>query len=237
MPFPGRHVYMSVIGDCYNAAERWQFGLRMEESTATNEEIATALADDVENWWLGVSTSGDEFGSLPTHRLTELKVARIEEDGNYPDTIPSYSHFYVPPRVGIAAIVPNITPQSTLCVTLTTDKPRGLASKGRIYTPPSAQCVIGTDGRVSDFNAAQVMGSIRNLIQGINASPTAGQVAIFSRGKGEPQYNADKKRVEYTYPNQGAMNYVTGVRIGRVVDTQRRRRRQLVEGYQVEPLA
>lgn len=232
MGYPNQHQYLTVIGDSYGSTERWQFGLRISDGGVSNQVTAEAVADDIEAWWRGTTgyVSSTQFLPSSTHRLTELKCARIGTDGQYPDGQASYSHFYLPPIAGLGTPPAGQTPQSTVAVTLTTAVPRGLASKGRIFLPPSQRYQPATaDGLLSTADATSIRQSIIVLINAINANTEVGNVQVFSRGKGEASYNAVKKRVEYTYPNTGAVNNVTGVRVGRVVDTQRRRRRSLAE--------
>lgn len=231
--YPNEHSYVTVIGDAYGGTERWQFGFRLQPESVGSQAAANAIAVHVRNWWEAItpySTGVDKFHSLTTHRLLEVKVASIGIDGHYPPTEPSASSIYTTPVVGGSSPPAGITPQSTMAVTLTTAKQRGLASKGRIFVPPSATMLPETaDGKVSVARATELGASIKRLINAINADSLVGNVAVFSRGKGVPSYNATKHRVEYTYPNEGAVELVTGVRVGRVVDTQRRRRRQLTE--------
>lgn len=237
MPFPAQHQYMTVIGDAYGGTERWQFGMRLTDGGVSNEVTALAIADDVEKWWVGTGDQGmNAFSPADTHRLTELKVARIGIDGTYPEGEASYSHFYLPPLVGGAARLAGASAQQTMCVTLTTALPRGYASKGRVYLPPSGRMVTGADGLITADAALEIANSVWNLITDINANAVVGNVAIFSRGRGVPSYDAENNRIEYTFPNPGAVQNVTGVRCGRVIDTQRRRRRQLVENYATEDL-
>lgn len=239
MTFPHRHQYVTVIGDCYGATERWQFGFRLDPMGPGNQSVADAVAGYVEQWWRSTTpyTAGvDTFQPSNTHRLTEVKVAAIDPDGTYPADIPSASHFYPAPIVGDFTPPTGQSAQQTMCVTLTTALPRGLASKGRIFLPPSYWYKPGSDGLMTAADALKVGKSIQRLINAINADSLVGLVSIFSRGRGEASYDAQHKRVEYTYPNPGAVNAVTGVKVGRVVDTQRRRRRALPEGYQLQPL-
>lgn len=238
MPFPLDHHYVTVIGDSFNSTERWQFGFRLTDGGLSNEVTALAMASDIEDWWRPNLPygAGNIYNSLATHRLTELKVAKIQPDGTYPPDEPSYSHFYLPPIAGQNAKPAGTTPQDTTCVTLTTALPRGLASKGRMYLPPHAQQLPDATGLVPAATLEPVLQSVRTLINAINANAEVGNVAIFSRGRGVPAYNAERNRIEYTYPNPGAFNVVTGVSMGRVVDTQRRRRRQLSELPQVAAL-
>lgn len=229
MPFTAVHHYISVIGDAYASAERWQFGLRVGLGNAVpgNAAIALALSDDVSNWWS--LAGGQFFGSVQTHRLVELKVATIDTDGEYLAGTYSASHFYVPPIQGGTLAPPGQVAQNSIVATLTTAIPRGLASKGRIYLPPSAHQTPAVDGLLSITIAKRIADSVKTLINGINADPTVGDVSVFSRGPAERGPDLPNGKPTYTYPNPGVTQVVTGVSVGRVVDTQRRRRRSLAE--------
>jgi hypothetical protein len=237
--YPEQHQYLTVIGDSYSAAERWQFGLRLSDGGVSNQVTAEAISDDVEAWWRGAApyiAGTDQFLSTNTHRLTECKVARIQQDGTYPDNDPSYSHFFLPPIVGQVVHSDFQIAQESVAVTLTTALPRGYASKGRIYLPPSYHYAPAADGLLTVADATALANSVRKLINAINANTVVGNVMIYSKGKGVPSYNQARNRIEYTWPNAGASQVVTGVRVGRVVDTQRRRRRSLAELPQVVAL-
>lgn len=238
MGFPAIHHYVTIIGDSYVSAERWQFGFRLSDGGASNQATALAIAPHVENWWRGVAPYGanNVFNAVNTHRLTELKVARINTDGSYvtvnPDATPApgaYSHFYLPAIAGPNVSKDGTVAQNTVAVTLTTALPRGLASKGRIYLPPSMQYVVSGAGIMSALAAQEIGSSIRTLINLINAEALVGNVQILSKGKGVANWDPVKHKVTYTHPTVGAAQNVTGVRCGRVIDTQRRRRRGLVE--------
>lgn len=240
--FEYQHFYLSIIGDCYTAAEKWQFGLRGlgTDGVVTNQQVAEAAAPIVQAWWqqTGAFTSPNNFEAPNTHRLTELKVAQIDLDGTYIDGTYSYSHFYLPPIAGGATKRDGQSAQQTIAATLLTAVPRGLASKGRIYLPPSWHYIPqSTDGLIPSGDASALANSVKTLINQLNALPDFGPVMVMSKGKGVPSYNATKHRVEYDYPNPGASNAVTAVRVGRVVDTQRRRRRSLPETPVVTTLA
>ena len=232
MPYPAPYMYLTVIGDSYVAAEHWQFGLKITDGGLSNLATVTAVQDDVQKWWIGDSSaySGTTvFGSLTTHRLTEVKVARIGVDGTYPPTEASASHFFAPAAAGTNPPLAGQIAQGSLVATLTTALPRGLASKGRIFLPPSSRYAIAADGTMSVADATGIAASVRILINAINANPEVGNVAVFSRGRRLRGPDLPNGKPTYTFPNAGAMNNVTGVRVGRVVDTQRRRRRSLVE--------
>lgn len=235
MTYPEEHTYVSVIGDAYSTAERWQFGFRLRNEAATNVNLAPVIGPEVLKWWTGgtgYTTGVDKWQPPNTHRLLEVKVARIGTDGKYDPDDPDSASYFPSPTGGAGTPLAASAPQLTTAVTLLTAKPRGLASKGRIYPPPSTLWALGTDGRISTSVADQLAASIKRLINDINALTLVTNVAVFSRGKGVPTYNSAKNRIEYSYPNAGAVENVTGVGVGRVIDTQRRRRRQLADARQ-----
>lgn len=230
--YPTPYMYVSVIGDSYNAAEKWQFGLKLSDGGISNQVTVDAIWADIQKWWIADSTAytpSNGFFSLTTHRLTEVKVARILASGKYPPTEASASHFFVPAVAGANPPLAGQIAQGSLVATLTTSLPRGLASKGRVFLPPSARYNTTTSGLISTADATAIADSVRILITALNANPQVGNVQVFSRGKRQRGPDLPNGKRTYTYPNPGAAFNVTGVRVGRVIDTQRRRRRALVE--------
>jgi len=237
--FTAPHQYVSVIGDAYAGPERWQFGLRITDGGIDNLATAQAIAPIVRAFWEGTGAwnlPAVQWQPSATHRLTEVKVARVDVNGIYPPTEASASVFFVPAVSGTTPALVGQAPQLATCVSLQTALPRGLGSKGRIYLPPNARMNSGNSGAIAT-NMAQVYADAVALLVGqINAQALIGNVAVFSRGKAERGQPDAKGKYHYTYPNPGATNNVTGVRCGNVVDTQRRRRRQLVETYVSKPV-
>lgn len=231
------HHYMTVIGDAYGGTERWQFGLRLTSGGVNNETTALAASTIVENWWrANAPFAVNWFGAPSTHRLVELKVASIQPNGEYVTDDPAYSHFYLPAIAGAGAPPAGLLPQSSVCATLLTDVPRGYASKGRIYLPPSTRYTPGTDGLLTAPVAEALANNVMQLVTSLNAATNIGDVAVFSKGRGVKVENVAKQRYEWTYPEVGTHRSVTAVKVGRVVDTQRRRRRQLTESYQTDTI-
>lgn len=109
-------------------------------------------------------------------------------------------------------------PQLSLCVSLMTAASRGRASKGRYY-PPTALApgdLDTTNGVISTVAASYCATSNAQLIADLNAIGTA-KVIVFS------------------HIGQVGRE-VTGIRVGRVMDTIRSRRSALAEQYEVAPL-
>lgn len=227
MAFPNTHMYLSIIGDAYGGTEHWQFGLRLTDGGVNGQVTADWAGPVVRDWWTNVN-----HGFINTHRLTSVKCAQIGTDGKYVLNTVSGEFHVIPAVAGptVWAADQQAVPQNTLVATLTTAVPRGYASKGRIYPPPQFYNV-NNDGLISANDALDAANSIKSLITNLNAVETIGNVIVASRGKGVVAFDAKGKR-SYTWPNQGVQRNVTGVEVGRVVDTQRRRRRQLLEQRQ-----
>lgn len=226
------HQYVTVIGDSYGSTEKWQFGFRITSGGVSNQATADAIKPIVQKWWLGTAapyTAPSKFNPCTTFRLAEIKCANIETTGLYPPTLPSASSFIQPPLAGNFAPPAGQSGQQAMAITLVTAIPRGLASKGRIYLPPNGWMQPDATGLITASNAQGLADSVRILISEINADTLVGNVAVFSKGRGVKVDDTVRKKYRYTYPNAGAMNLVTGVKCGRVIDTQRRRRRTLLE--------
>lgn len=218
------HALVSVIGSGSSSLETWSFGLRLVPASVGPQALADQLKPIVAAWF---GAAGMAFSSEV--KLTEIKVANIEEDGHYPPDGVAASSFVVPPLAGTYAVggaQQYLLPQSSLAITLTTAKPRGFASKGRIYLPP--QGIVLVAGQLQISHAQGFADQVRTLVQNINSAPLAGNVAVMSKGKGEFTVNSAGKKI-WTFPHVGTHELVTGVRCGRVIDTQRRRRRSIPE--------
>lgn len=237
MPFAAQHQYVNVIGSSYQLNEHWQFGFRITDGGASNEATALALAPIIEAWWRSTTYPATaKYNPDANHTLTELKCARIGTDGLYPGSEVAYSHFYLPPIPGPINSNPTMLPQGTTCVTLTTAVPRGLGSKGRMFLPPAGDGILQGDGRITTSIALQTAKAVGQLITTINAATLVGNVQVMSRGKAVATYDPARRKIIYTYPNPGVSNNVTGVQCGRVIDTQRSRRRSLLEERQSAPV-
>lgn len=228
MTFTAPHIYLVIAGDAYNGTERWQFGLRLSDGGISGQATADAVASTVSSWWSNANSS-----FFLSHQLTEVKASRIDVNGKLEGGTTAGLHFFTPKVPGSAAQSNGGDfPQLSLCATLLTAVPRGLGSKGRIFPPPQATGAPGADGLLIAATALQSAQNVASLITSLNAISLVGNVQVMSRGKGVWHNDAKGKKI-WAYPGTGYSNNVTSVGVGRVVDTQRRRRRSLVESRQV----
>jgi len=164
-------------------------------------------------------------------RLTHLKAAYIASDGTYLGGSDAAEYTYLAPVPGTPGYDPASTfiiPQSSLVVTLASERSRGYASKGRVYLPPCGLAIAANSGLISTADVTAVGNTIKTWINAINAIAEIDYVGIFSKGHGVKEVLPSGK-IRYTYPDDGEYLPVTHLRVGRVHDTQRRRRRSLPE--------
>nr|CRY96657.1 hypothetical protein [uncultured prokaryote] len=209
MPYTGPHTYVTWFGDAFTAAEEWQVGIRL--STAFSVPTTTQLEDLDAAMGALLTSANVAFPS--SRRYLGLKVAPQDVNGRYPDGIDAVEYLRPAPLSGSSS---GGYPQIALCLSWRTNRSRGIGSNGRMYVP-SAFPIVATDGRISSTNAL--------------AAATAGAQFIADvrdAGLGSPAVMSTV--------GAGRTEAITGCRVGRVMDTQRRRRNQLAEEY-TEPVA
>lgn len=223
------HLHKLVIGGSLAGTESWSISLHYLKANPGKIDISAPVINAIKAWFQDVNIQMNALARLDFVKWNELDpLPRI----NPPDpktglprpASPAYTRYLSPsapneifltPGTIPAGTMVNGAPQLTSAVSLTTDQARGLAHKGRIY-PPVA-CAIGADGR-STFNPDANLAAVKTMFLALNTLG-AGNVVVYSGVRGT------------------RVNVVNGLKIGKVVDTQRRRRRNLIEEYSYLPLA
>lgn len=225
-PFNQNHLYLQ-FGGKLPGNEDWSCGIRL---AGTGVGVTEAMSDAI--------LAGMDVGAfLETHAapkvlayftdgnlslsasalLTFAKLNLILRTGHY-DSLNSHEHVFA--NVNGAGGANNRPPnQVALAVSLTTGFDRGPAHRGRFYLPLPAGLVDSAglwpaNLAVSAAAATKTFLEALSDVPGIDLPGSPGAV-VMSRKAGSP-----------------ACRRVTGVEVGRVLDTQRRRRRSLPETYQ-----
>lgn len=207
MTYAQPHYLLSFGGPLRSSGEQWSMGLRVLGSVLTPaaeltqlEALRTALASA----WTAQAISSSAA------QLEWCKYNQIGLDGRYVRAVTNRYDWATPVNGGGAAtnVYPN---QISLAVSLTTAFNRGLANMGRIYFPlPSGAIDPGTG--VMNPPAQELMrGHASGFIDALNAVITHGAIGVASKVR------------------TGAQHTVTGVSVGRVLDTMRSRRTSLTE--------
>lgn len=227
MPYDRRHVVIQW-GGTLPGGEIWSNMLRAggpftgpTAGVPTHEELEELVHGELKDEVLQFH----QRAATRIHvgcKLTYLKANVVDMDGHYtdPNTI---EHVYSPPAAGGSSLVYH-PPQVAWVVSLTTDLGRGLAHQGRFYLPAPSVEVMASDSMVVAADANALAGSVKTFIEAVADTPgwdfaDPFQVLVMSKGG-----------------TGGATHLVTGVRVGRVLDTQQRRRRDLAENYVTSPI-
>lgn len=219
---------VTFFGDTFAGNEEWSTSLWLGNASGgdTGADPTQAQADAIAALW-ETFFENSTTGITSYFNTLGVKVALVSTAGvsNPGSTVFSY---YPTAIVGGAGSVSTFPPQISLVATLTTAKPRGAGSKGRMFLP-GVKHPIDATGHLISANVLTVRDNLKTLLDGINALPAVGgvthEVVLNSAlAPGIPGHPA-------------TMTPITGVRIGNVYDTQRRRRNQLVETYSSVALA
>lgn len=212
--YPERHKYVTLHGQLWRGSaqtEEWQIGVRYTDGgvVGVSQAMANAVDAAVRSRW---TTSLGVLISNPV-AFTHVKVAPIGIDGRYPSAEVAYESTHtVLAALGSSSLAP-WPGQCAIACTLMTNKAsqRGRAARGRVYLPPLST-TIDTTGRISTSTATSVATAVANLLR---------DIATAIGGGSQPWVYSDVALGE-GYP-------INRVRVGTVVDTIRRRRRQLLE--------
>lgn len=223
MAFANQHVKVTVFGTVFGGAEEWSTGFHMgsEDPGAGNFSInETWLAALLPLWQTFFTSATIAFHS--TWKTVGIKAAIIKTDGKT-DIDNVRTAAYGTPISGASAsqLYPG---QVSLVAQLAAASPVGLGAKGRMYLPATTTGVL-TTGHISTTAAQDVANGLRTFLDGAeSAANSPGYVMNTSQGRVSPAAAPVNRRV-------------TTVRVGTVLDTQRRRRNGLTETYMSAALA
>lgn len=210
-PFSTPHLYLTWGGPL-PGNEQWTCGVRLAPTSAQSEaqavSAAAALLPDyvtpLKAWFISAQSMISS-----TCRMNWVKCNAIGTDGEYiEDTTNEAAFADIYGSVGMA--VPN---QIALAISLITGFNRGPAHRGRFFSPMPA-IAVGADGLIAAADRNYTKTSAETLLAGINNQSAVWDVHVMSRKAGAPAHRS-----------------VSGIEVGRVLDTQRRRRNKLPETY------
>ena len=248
-----QHIYVVASGhwsDADNSTERWQFGVRLAlvfgsvddigtfPNNWTVEPAATTTTDSgwtIENEFLvngpGITdwNPGDWMVSdlipaatallsancVGSHSILDtLKISPINTSGHVVDLRTCHAEN----STGVAGTAGGDALPLQNTVAISTRTPRiGAKGRGRFYLPGVSTNLIDHDGALTSTAIANY---------GVAAS--AFLTALVTDGGGSGTYHTAPVVSGPPYTDYGR---ITQIRVGNRVDTQRRRRRQLVETY------
>lgn len=213
--FNGEDIWTNTIHVGYTDRD-WEFSM-IDPSGETTEQ----MIDVIKNWF----SSRDAMIS-PYATLEWVKFSIVGRDGKYAADGDAYEYnetFDFAPVSGGANQAGDgmAAPQLTVAITLESTVLRGAGRYGRIYPPLSGN--VNSSGY--DSNTASRATAAKTLVDGINDVmnsflPDTDPAVIVASSVGD-----------------GRNAKVKAVKVGNVIDTQRRRRNAMREVYITEPVA
>jgi hypothetical protein len=230
MPYAHSVKRITFSGTSFGGAEQWSTGLYVGAVDADVSNPTQAFADAVRTAWTTFfQSTGSGIGT--SWKTDQVKVAQVGTDGktNLSNVI------YAPYGTAIAGTngIVVYPAQISLVASLENSGARGLGAKGRMYLP-GVSFVTQGNGVITTANALSCAQAVKALIDSINAAAPAGErVILASQGRRVKQPDGSYAIT----PGTAVNSLVNRVRVGTVLDTQRRRRNQLVESYQSAAVA
>jgi hypothetical protein len=215
-----RHKLLTIGGTSYSGTETWQFGLRFSPTApavdvpdAVTQAQVDACVTPVQTWWNTVAQA------MPnTHKLAWVKLAPIAPTGLYPPGEIAYINDFTD-ITGPGSSQP-APPQCALVVTLVAGSIlRGKGRYGRIYLPAPALRTTAT-GQISTTGRDAVGAAVSTMINSLNAVTDLGHVTVLT-----------KPGLNNGVVTPATFGPVTDIKVGNVLDTQRRRRKGIPETY------
>lgn len=199
---------LGTLGTGAPAPERFSISLNMVGRASVLVALTQAMVDDIATdckaYWIRPFTNINQQAVLDS-----IKVAFIGANGKY-TADPLISSFA--PVAGATGGAPYPF-QIAQAVSLTSER-RGPSGKGRYYVPLPTW-TVRPNGLIEPVDAQAAAGSAQQFLNDINNAP-----------------GVDRPGVRVVIASTKGFNtVVTGVRVGRALDTIRSRRAQLGEGY------
>ena len=221
MVFAHKVLRITLSGTMWSGAEEWSTGFFLGEESADAVGMEQAGLDQIRDAWATFfSATGSQINS--SYRFTQAKCAPIDGNGF---TVQNEVLYSVPSGTVAGGVATNTLPgQCALVATLLSDRPRGKASKGRMYLPGYSGGMLST-GKINTTMTGTIADGLKTFFDSFAAdADVPDELILAAKGTGvAPQLTAQN-------------DYVQTIRVGDVVDTQRRRRNGLTESYTTRTL-
>lgn len=214
MAYTGNHVLIAW-GGTSPGSEIWTNTLRMRDvnpigfadQTAVDGWLQAGFKDALTTFWTAIKPY---IGTGTT--VAWMKANRVGTDGKYLD---GTTNLYTYPTPLPGTDTANAINQASVVVTTTTGLARGRAHAGRFFLPSMRPFIDGTTGTFSAADSTIFANASAAFLSGLND---------------EANFVIDQLRCcVMSNLGSGTDHDITGVKVGRVVDTQRRRRNKIVE--------
>lgn len=215
MSYPNRVARVTLSGTMFGGAEEWSTGFFMGNEGSDAPALSNLAAANIGEAW-------KTFFILPANKISNLYIfntCKIVMQNNDGRTMADSAVYWSPPtETKGGSTTGHLPAQCSLAVSLLNSLPRGLATKGRMYLPGIAELVTAT-GKINSLTTGTIADNLKIFFDSItNDADTPGRPVLASTGRGPLLLD-------------GAIRHVNTIKVGDVIDTQRRRRNGLSEAY------
>lgn len=216
MPKPAhtRVTFSGIVGEGAAILEEWSFNLNFPagmlseaDLPGTAENLADLLASKYNQTVQDIMPLDVSLTKVRVAAVDALGHVETRDDGSY------LQGDWTGDLPGAMAKQP-VPLQTALCVSLSTARP-GPTGKGRFFLPWPALSLDADDKRIPIVQAQSALDQAVQLVRGAGDILGEDPVVVSSKGY---------------------VSTVTGLKVGRVPDTMRSRREDLVESYLLAPL-
>jgi hypothetical protein len=222
--YQNRTWRVQILGTMMSGAEEWSTGFFLGNIGGGDVGTAPTSTDaqTIATLWSTQFTNGSR-GFSGNFKTIGTKISLVDTAGHADPANTAYYYYTTPISGGSGGSW--FPPQISLVATLTTARVRGYGSKGRMFLP-GINFPIDANGKMGSTEATSIKDGMKTFLDGVNTAFSSDYEVVLNSAlsAGIPGHPA-------------LMEPVTGVRIGNVYDTQRRRRNQLTEQYVAGALA
>lgn len=207
---------VTIFGTSFGGAEEWSTGFFLGDPSADPLPPTDLGAQVIRDAW-------ETFFELTANQISYVwktdgvKIATLNTDGTTVTDSVRTSYYSTAIQGGYGSI--GHPPQIACVASLQSAPGTGLGRKGRMFIP-GVGAPMGGDAHFVQTTATSIANTLAVFFNALNDSFDVGdRVVLASKGRTPPAVGA------------GITRPVESVRVGNVLDTQRRRRNQLVETY------
>jgi hypothetical protein len=234
MPTYPEHYRCRIRGHLGSSSQTWSTGYNLAPfdsiTNAYNNSFGLPSEEDyIQNQLQAVARELITGGLISSDAIVdELTCDKIGADGRYINPV---SHFVMAADFSGGPIVGgdsthHVPFQTAIALSLDTDVTRGYAHAGRMFLPvPTAP--VSTSGLIQPTDQAAYLGRVQTAMGLASAAP--GLLGVTFRAAIISGYPSVGHGSDTT--STGSVRIVTKLRVGRVLDTIRERRSQLLESY------
>lgn len=202
MTFPSKLLRLQIGGPLFET-ESWSMGFHF--TTTGDIPDAESMQDLCEAFYTNMA----QVGRHDSAKLGFIKFNELDHiTGKYANEAESNAFYYSAPFSSSGT--PALLPQGALCITLTTAHARGRGHAGRVYLPGYG--AVSANGHLGSSQCALAATHVATFLNAVTL------------------FGGDMTAVVWSKIGD-SVTPITGAKTGDIVDTQRRRRSSLPEGY------